>query len=163
MSLNNNQIDKLGKRLQCDTQDINRQKDLELLEEFRQTYRNVADRIYQLINETLNDHQDKLTVVERKRKTKNSIIEKLCRLQNSKLSRMQDIAGCRIVVNGGSLLAKEINNKLIDAFKQKDIKLKSDNRNKYGYKAIHLIAKCDQKFYEIQLRTYAQDIFGQTL
>ena len=45
-------------------------------------------------------------------------------------------------------------------YTQKDWKVDSKERYKDGYRAIHIIAKLDKQFYEIQLRTYAQDIWA---
>ncbi len=41
--------------------------------------------------------------------------------------------------------------------------LEIKDRHSHGYRAIHIIVKCDIKFYEIQLRTFAQDIWANII
>jgi ppGpp synthetase/RelA/SpoT-type nucleotidyltranferase len=103
---------------------------------------------------------DTFTITKRKRKTQQSIVDKLRRQPNLRLPQMQDIAGCRIVLTSGIKQASELNNLLLTAFTQQKWKVDSKERDKDGYRAIHIIAKLDKQFYEIQLRTYAQDIWA---
>mgnify|MGYP001082455291 CR=1 FL=1 len=155
MTLSNSQITKLGDRLR--TGNIN-DKDLSLLDAFRQTYSDVDEQAYQLIHGALVSTTD-WTITKRKRKTQQSIVDKLCRQSKLRLPQMQDIAGCRIVIQGGTEDAKIINALLTTAFTQ-PWQLESKNRHADGYRAIHIIAKVNKKFYEIQLRTYAQDVWA---
>lgn len=156
MTLSNSQITKLGERLR-DSEP--RQDDLALLDEFRQTFSVVDEQAYQIIRDTLASFDD-VTITKRKRKTQQSIVDKLRREPAMRLPQMQDIAGCRIVVQGGIQRVKNINTLLTDAFGLPKWNLDSKNRHAYGYRAIHIIVKADQKFYEVQLRTYAQDIWA---
>lgn len=73
---------------------------------------------------------------------------------------MQDIAGCRIVLQGGYQEAQKINTRLVKAFQQLESSIESKDRHAFGYHAIHIIVKIEAKFYEIQLRTYAQDVWA---
>ena len=157
MALSNSGIDQLGDRLRnhCLEDD-----DLEKLDDFRQTYSDIDAQAYSLIQDTLRECTDKLVITKRKRKTRQSIVDKLYRQKKLRLSQMQDIAGCRIVVRGGAQAACQVNQKLINAFEEKQLKIQSRSRNKDGYRAIHLIVKVNKKSYEIQLRTLAQDVFA---
>jgi ppGpp synthetase/RelA/SpoT-type nucleotidyltranferase len=49
---------------------------------------------------------------------------------------------------------------LIGAFESSEWEIERKERHAHGYRATHIIAKKGQKFYEIQLRTYAQDIWA---
>ena len=155
----NSEIDQLGDRLRNHCLEDG---DLEKLDEFRQTYSDIDAQAYKLIEDTLKMLKGKLKLVitKRKRKTRQSIVDKLCRQKKLRLSQMQDIAGCRIVVQGGAQLSCQINEQLVNAFEKNQLKIKPKTRNKDGYRAIHLIVKINKKFYEIQLRTLAQDIFA---
>jgi len=155
MTLSNSQIKKLGDRLRTGNISDN---DLALLDAFRQTYSDVDKQAYQLIHGALASTTG-WTITKRKRKTQQSIVDKLCRQPNLRLPQMQDIAGCRIVIQGGTKDAKNINALLTPAFAQ-PWQIESKERSKDGYHAIHIIAKANKKFYEIQLRTYAQDVWA---
>lgn len=75
------------------------------------------------------------------------------------LSRMQDIAGCRIVVEGireqdrvvKLLLAALVRARVADRRKKPS----------HGYRAVHVIATAQGKAVEIQVRTKLQDLWAQ--
>ena len=159
MTLSNSEIDQLGDRLRNNCLEDG---DLEKLDEFRQTYSDIDAQVYRLIENTLKTSRDKrkLVITKRKRKTRQSIVDKLYRQKKLRLSQMQDIAGCRIVVRGGAQAACQVNKQLVNAFEEKQLRIQSKPRNKDGYRAIHLIVKINKKSYEIQLRTFAQDVFA---
>lgn len=161
MTLSNSQVTKLGDRLR----DSNSSDDLTLLDEFRQTYSEVDERAYNIIQSALSPYDGRpWTSTKRKRKTQQSIVDKLHRQENLRLPQMQDIVGCRIVIQGGAQHAKDMNALLVDSFEQNQWQTDSKNRHADGYRAIHIIVKSDnmaaKKFYEIQLRTYAQDVWA---
>ena len=157
MTLSNGEIDQLGDRLRNNCLEDG---DLKKLDEFRQTYSDIDARAYSLIRDTLQACRDKLVITKRKRKTRQSIVDKLRRQKKLRLSQMQDIAGCRIVAQGGAQLSCQVNEQLVNAFEKNQLKIQSKPRNKDGYRAIHLIVKINKKSYEIQLRTFAQDVFA---
>lgn len=130
-----------------------------MLDEFRQTYSEMDQQAYQLIQSTLAPVTG-WTSTKRKRKTQQSIVEKLCRQPKLRLPQMQDIAGCRIVIEGGSQRADTLSDLLIGGFESPAWNIERKDRHAHGYKALHIIAKKGQKFYEIQLRTYAQDVWA---
>jgi len=156
MTLSNSQITKLGDRLR--NGDFS-EADLTMLDAFRQTYSELDKQAYQLIQSALASITG-WTSTQRKRKTQQSIVDKLRRQPRLRLPQMQDIAGCRIVIQGGSQMADTIGSKLTGAFEQPQWDIERKDRHAHGYRAIHIIVKKGQKFYEIQLRTYAQDIWA---
>lgn len=160
MTISNSQITKLGDRLRSGT--LN-EDDLNLLDEFRQTFSDVDEQAHKIIRVALSSCDD-VTLTKRKRKTQQSIVDKLKRQPQLRLPQMQDIAGCRIVIQGGIQRAQEVNLVLENAFEQQQWhNVQSKERHQYGYRAIHIIVKNDAKFYEIQLRTYAQDIWANLI
>ncbi|MBT0569314.1 RelA/SpoT domain-containing protein [Curvibacter sp. CHRR-16] len=159
MTLSNSQITQLGDRLRSG--DFS-EDDLAMLDVFRQTYSEIDELAYQLIQSTLASTMG-WTSTKRKRKTQQSIVDKLCRLPQLRLPQMQDIAGCRIVIEGGSQMADSIGGLLTSAFEPHQWKIERKERHAHGYRATHIIAKTGQKFYEIQLRTYAQDVWANTV
>ena len=159
MTLSNSQITKLGDRLRIG--DFS-EADFTVLDEFRQTYSDIDEQAYQLIQSTLASTTG-WTSTKRKRKTQQSIVDKLRRQPRLRLPQMQDIAGCRIVIQGGSQVADTIGSLLTGAFELLQWDIERKDRQAHGYRAIHIIVKRNQKFYEIQLRTYAQDIWANLL
>jgi len=91
-------------------------------------------------------------------KSTRSIVEKLHR-ESIRLSQMQDIAGCRVVV--------------MDVVQQEQFvaSLKTDfpgasvidrrNNPSYGYRAVHIIAEISGKPIEIQVRTSLQHLWAE--
>ena len=156
MTLSNSQITQLGDRLR--DKHIN-DDDLLMLDKFRQTFSDVDEKAYTIIQQTLATSKG-LTITKRKRKTQQSIVDKLHRQPKLRLPQMQDIAGCRIVLQAGIQQAQQINATLLAGFAQHQWRIESKDRMADGYRAIHIITKPEKKFYEIQLRTYAQDIWA---
>lgn len=156
MMLSNSQITKLGDRLR--DQELS-ESDLIMLDAFRQTYSKIDEHAYQIIQDALASSTG-LTITKRKRKTQQSIVDKLRRQPRLRLPQMQDIAGCRIVIQGGIQHAQNINELLTSEFDHQQWDIERKERHTDGYRAIHIIAKAEMKFYEIQLRTYAQDVWA---
>ena len=158
MTLSNSQVTKLGDRLR----DSNiSDDDLTMLDDFRQTYSEVDERAYKVIQNALSPYDKRAwTSTKRKRKTQQSIVDKLRRQPRLRLPQMQDIAGCRIVIQGGTQHAKDMNALLVESFERGQWHIESKDRYADGYRSIHIIVKAEKKFYEIQLRTYAQDVWA---
>jgi ppGpp synthetase/RelA/SpoT-type nucleotidyltranferase len=156
MELSNSQITKLGDRLR---NGVLVEEDLKMLDAFRQTFSKVDEQVYKNIHDSLRSCKN-LTITKRKRKTQQSIVDKLKRQPKLRLPQMQDVAGCRIVVQGGIQAQQNINTILLDGFVQNKWQVESKDRNAIGYYATHIIVKAENKFYEIQVRTFAQDIWA---
>jgi putative GTP pyrophosphokinase len=102
--------------------------------------------------------QRSLSVNSRPEKSTLSIVAKLNR-EKTRLSRMQDIAGCRLVV--ADIVAQ---NQEIEALK-KDFPTADiiDRRAapKHGYRAVHLVVHIENKAVEIQVRTALQQLWAE--
>ena len=83
-----------------------------------------------------------------------SVIAKLQRDTRMRLSRMQDIAGCRLVTDTKAE-QDEIYTRLQEDF---DIYRAYDTRERphSGYRAVHVVVRRDDKFIEVQVRTRNQ-------
>lgn len=158
MTLSNSQVEKLGKRLRTKVTD----EDLRWLDEFRQTYNDIDECTYGVVRGVLASQSD-LVLTKRKRKTQQSIVDKLHRQPKLRLPQMQDIAGCRIVLQSGTDQAQCINNLLVKAFENELWPVQSKERQAKGYRAIHIIVKQGKQFYEIQLRTFGQDVWANVV
>ena len=144
----NSQIDRLGDRLK---EGSHSESDLRMLDEYRRSF----SEAYELVLQTIRRHYRFPTS---RTKTNLSIVSKL-RRESMRLSRMQDIAGCRIIV--ADILAQdEMVAALQTDFPEARV---MDRRNKpsHGYRAVHVIATILGKPVEIQIRTSLQDLWAQ--
>ncbi len=83
-----------------------------------------------------------------------SVIAKLERDSRIRLSRMQDVAGCRLVANDKAE-QDEIYVRLqtdFDIYRAYDIRETPHS----GYRAVHIVVRRDDKFVEVQVRTESQ-------
>ncbi len=138
------QIDKLGDRLKADKIAPD---DLKMLDEYRDSFRKAYDHVFEKL-ESLN-----LRPSGRPSKSTPSIVDKL-RRESIRLSQMQDIAGCRIVVD---TIAEQdgVATKICAAYPKTVI---VDRRLKpsHGYRAVHAIITVLEQLVEIQIRTKSQ-------
>jgi putative GTP pyrophosphokinase len=147
------QVDKIGERLRAgDTSDEVRIQ----LEEYRSGFRVVDSAAVSLIGSL---GFRRLDLSRRVGKSTPSIIAKLQRERTLRLSQMQDIAGCRIIVD---YLSEQ--NELIRRLTRKAAESTVDDRRQkpsHGYRAVHVILSLDDLPYEVQVRTEAQDLWAQ--
>jgi putative GTP pyrophosphokinase len=148
--LSRSQVDRLGERLR---KGIITDNDLQLLDRFRRSFRDSYEKVVRLIRDEMG-----LEPAGRPQKTPISIIEKL-RRQSIRLSQIQDISGCRIVVL--DLLAQdEVVERLQKLFDQLQI---DDRRThpSHGYRAVHVIIQESGKLVEVQVRTSLQHLWAE--
>jgi len=145
-------INRLGLRIRHNELTLD---DLAMLQRLRQEH-------FALLADVQSEIQDRLPgVVQTSRlKTVQTIVDKLRREPHMALSRMQDIAGVRIVeemnraeqtVLASDVLAAVGGGKLVDR----------RTRPRFGYRAVHLTVRRDQRSVEIQIRTRMQDQWAQ--
>lgn len=143
------EIDRLGVRLRKSVSP----EDLRLLDTYRLSFTSAYAAVLQAIKSTTG-----IDVSGRPAKSTTAIVDKLAR-ESIRLSQMQDIAGCRIVVadmETQNALASKLSALFIDA----DI---SDRREKpsHGYRAIHIIVHHADRAVEIQVRTQLQHLWAE--
>ncbi len=149
--LSRSQIDRLGERLR-EGNGISAEDRIRLDE-----YRRSLTAFSHTITERLQHLLDR-PITERPGKTTPSIIAKLKRQQIA-LSRMQDMAGGRIVV--ADLLAQDgAIRKVLETFPEARL---VDRREKpiVGYHAVHFVIRQQAQSYELQIRTEAQQRWAQ--
>lgn len=138
------QLNKLGERLR---KGLPTEKDLRALEAFRLSFATACEQVSHELNRL------GLKPVSRPAKSTPSIIAKLNR-ERGRLSKMQDIAGCRVEVDNiaeQDRVLAELVAKFPDALVQ-DRRLKPS----HGYRAVHLVVDIHGCFVEIQVRTSLQ-------
>jgi hypothetical protein len=141
-------IDQLGERLRIElTAD-----DLQLLDRYRREFRPDYDTVVEALRTTL-----ALEPSGRPAKSTTAIIDKL-RRGSMRLSQMQDIAGCRLIV--ADMRAQDsVVGSIAQAFPATVI----DRRQKpsHGYRAVHIIARPGTRPIEIQVRTAMQHLWAE--
>ena len=127
--------------------------DLRLLDEYRRSFTEVYGEVAGAVRRQLD-----LEPTGRPAKSTTSIAEKL-RRESIRLSQIQDIAGCRLVVQDPveqDLIVISLA-ELFPNISVVDRRLKPS----HGYRAVHVIVKVDQKAVEIQIRTRLQQLWAE--
>lgn len=149
-SLSKTQVDQLGERLRRGSVS---EDDLRFLDAYRESFAEAYKEAVATIRKAAEiDPAGRW-------KTNISIIEKLLRESTMRLSRMQDIAGCRVVVED-TLKQDWVVERLVGAFQA----AKVDDRRKrpsHGYRAVHVKVTVQGKLIEIQVRTELQHLWAQ--
>jgi putative GTP pyrophosphokinase len=138
-------IDGLGDRLKGNQAT---DEDLRLLDEFRRSFSPAYESVIMVIADQL-----KLQPTGRPAKSTTSISEKL-RRESIRLTQIQDIAGCRLVVSD-ILVQEQVLSNLLRVFPAAKV---IDRRTSpsHGYRALHIIVDVKGRLIEIQLRTSLQ-------
>lgn len=159
VDLTGNQIDKAGARLREYILVSPRGEDgvdqaIEIVERYRAAFVVPLQRAQAAAAKAAAIHTDSPVVARHKRTVR--VIDKLTRFPSMRLSQMDDIGGCRIVV--GDLAAQQ--KVLIDVLKARPAAEIQDyvaNPKRTGYRAIHAVVLCDELKIEIQIRTDSQN------
>jgi ppGpp synthetase/RelA/SpoT-type nucleotidyltranferase len=145
MESSKTQIAKLGKRLSSGR---NSEDDLFRLDAYRRSFGPAYEVVIRALSGELG-----LSPTGRQIKTTQSIVAKLAREKTS-LPRMQDIAGCRIVVE---TCAEQDDAVRRICFTFKDSKaVDRRKRPSHGYRAVHVVIPVEGKLIEVQVRTSLQ-------
>lgn len=150
-TLSKTQIDRLGGRIR---QGLLVDSDLRSLDEYRRSFGEAYTTVVQTIREQLH-----LEPTGRPAKSTTSIIDKL-RRESIRLTQIQDVAGCRIIVADVPEQERVVMS-LSSAFPGATVVDRRANPS-HGYRAVHIIASVAAKFVEIQVRTFMQHVWAET-
>jgi ppGpp synthetase/RelA/SpoT-type nucleotidyltranferase len=150
MKISNTRIDRLGDRIRSGNI---ADKDLHLLNEYRRSFTPAYETVVEALQSTL-----KLEPAGRPAKSTRSISDKL-RRESLRLTQMQDIAGCRIIVSD-VVAQDEVMGRVAQAFEEASV---VDRRKSpsHGYRAVHAIVRQGAIPVEIQIRTELQHKWAQ--
>jgi putative GTP pyrophosphokinase len=122
-----------------------------MLDDYRRSFGPAYESVIQATGNKLS-----LECSGRPAKSTRAIIEKLHR-ETIRLSQIQDIAGCRIVVP--NLSAQQ---KVVTALRAEFPGASVDGRRTHGYRAVHVVVEVLGKLVEIQVRTTWQHDWAET-
>jgi len=148
--LSKTQVDRLGDRLR---QGSLVESDLRLLDDHRRSFGEAYEPVVRIIREQL-----QLEPTGRPAKSTASLIEKL-RRESIRLTQVQDIAGCRLVVADVSEQDRVVAS-LRALFPRAGVIDRRANPS-YGYRAVHVIVHILGKLVEIQVRTSLQHLWAE--
>lgn len=143
------QIDRLGERLKHDQVE----SDLKLLDEYRRSFGEAYDTVVRAIRQQL-----ALEPRGRRAKSTAAIIDKL-RRESIRLSQIQDIAGCRLIVPDVSEQDRIVA-ALVTLFDDVNV-VDRRQRPSHGYRAVHVIVGVNGKAAEVQVRSRLQHSWAE--
>lgn len=149
-AISKTQLDRLGDRLRKGNMS---EADLRLLDQYRRSFSDAYERVVGTIRKELS-----LELTGRPAKSTPSIVEKL-RRESIRLTQMQDIAGCRVIVSDIENQEEVIQSltRVLERTTIVDRRLKPS----HGYRAVHVIVDCLDKMIEIQIRTALQHLWAE--
>jgi putative GTP pyrophosphokinase len=144
------QIDRLGDRLKKGniTED-----DLRLLDQYRRSFAEIYEFVVGAIRNEL-----RLEPTGRPAKSTTSISDKL-RRESIRLTQIQDIAGCRLIVT--DIANQESVIQSLKSLFEETIIIDRRERPSHGYRAVHVVVKHSGKLVEIQVRTSLQQLWAE--
>ena len=148
--LSKTQIDRLGDRLKKGPPS---EDDLRLLVQFRRSFRTAYETVITTVRDRLH-----LKPTGRPAKSTSSIIEKL-RRESIRLSQVQDIAGCRVIV--ADILAQDHTVAILrETFQEVRVMDRRTNPS-YDYRAVHVIVEAEGLSMEVQVRSSLQHLWAE--
>lgn len=150
MTLSKSQVDRLGDQLRRGIDDDSQRAYSDYREEFAEALAEVMDRVTAALG---------AVELTGRRKTLDTVVAKLNR-GSMRLSQMQDIAGCRVVVpslsdqdHATELLTEQFLDAVVEDLRQQPHS---------GYRAVHVIVSASTgKIVEVQVRTQLQNEWSQ--
>jgi putative GTP pyrophosphokinase len=149
--MNKSEVNMLGEQLR---QGVMTPELLSQLDEYRRSFQNPIAQVESAIRHVLVTQEATGMLTQRPSKATPSIVAKLKRQPTLKLSQIQDIAGMRLIA-----LHRSFQDEWSDAIQKllpESKRLDRREKPSFGYRALHLIVKLDDKPVEIQIRTGLQ-------
>jgi hypothetical protein len=147
------ELDRLGDRLRDSA--VPSVEDLQLLETVRPHYTAALDTVCRALTDMGLDKTFR-------QKNRETIVDKLRRETDMRLSRVQDIVGARVVRAMSLAGQDDVVAAIVAKFPESRVR---DRRREpsFGYRAVHIVAKLDGIPVEIQVRTVLQHTWAQTM
>lgn len=124
-----------------------------MLDQYRRSYSEAYEAVVEKVRNDLS-----LAPTGRPAKSTTSIAEKL-RRESIRLTQIQDIAGCRIIVADIDIQETVVKS-LSELFKDA-IVIDRRQQPSHGYRAVHVVVRYEEKLIEIQVRTALQQLWAE--
>lgn len=159
MKISNSAVNRVGDIIRSDVSGAEYNEAILVLDEWRKEHGALMDTYYDKCVELNKKLKFKNVIIAQRLKRLPTIVDKLNRFKDMELSRMQDIAGVRIVAENMVQLRKieQQIEEWQDLYKIDDY-IKSPKAS--GYRCKHFIFRKDGMFVEIQLRTQIQHLWA---
>lgn len=159
--ISNTALNKIGDIIRTQKHDLDYKNAVETLNNWREAHGAVLDNYYDKCVK-LSKRIDKNIIVAQRLKRLPTIIGKLSRFEDMRLSSMQDIAGVRIIVSDMKQLSAV--EKRIKRWRYlKRVKDRINNPKNSGYRGRHFIFEKNGMFIGIQLRTQFQHLWATSV
>jgi hypothetical protein len=132
-------------------------EDYEMLARVAEAYQAVLDKVEEKLQEL--GYQATTRV-----KTTGTLIDKLRRTPHLSLGGIHDVAGARIVLDGGRREQDQVAERIMTMFAdcpRAPEKIDRREQPSHGYRAVHVVVFEDSTPVEIQIRTKFQDVWAQ--
>jgi GTP pyrophosphokinase len=157
VALSKSQIDKAGASLRayvdqgvdCDLDDV-----IKVIETYRAAYVMPLRVAQATAARAASLHTDRPVVARHKRTVR--VIDKLVRFPSMRLSQMDDIGGCRIVV-ADPAAQRSVLEEVLEVRPAAQVQDYVASPKTTGYRAVHAIVLCDGLRMEVQIRTHRQN------
>jgi putative GTP pyrophosphokinase len=149
-NLSKTQIDKLGERLKRGNIT---EADLRLLDQYRRSFTEAYEIVVGKIRNEL-----KLEPTGRPAKSTTSISDKL-RRESIRLTQIQDIAGCRLIVQ--NIAEQDSVIKALENLFERTTVVDRREKPSHGYRAVHVVVSNLGKSIEVQVRTLLQQLWAE--
>lgn len=169
--ISKSKVDKIGRILAFSEgkSDSELEEAYSILNEYRMRYLEPLTKLTLKLREWLAKFSHDYYIAQRLKRTPR-IIEKLKRLSTIRLSQLQDIGGCRIIVENNIIVDELLDFILQKLSKSKSISLvgrptdyREKGRDDSGYRAVHVIVSVDGEKIEIQLRSNMQHYWAESI
>jgi ppGpp synthetase/RelA/SpoT-type nucleotidyltranferase len=160
--LSNSAINKIGEIVRQGKNADGYAEAVEVLNVWRESHGRLMDEYYDRCTGLLKRDEFKNILVAQRLKRLPTILDKLHRLPEMKLSRLQDVAGVRIVVKDIAQLEK-VEKILLGWPNFERAKDYTKNPKPDGYRGKHFIYRRDNLRVEIQLRTQIQHVWSTSV
>lgn len=147
------EIDRLGERIRASERLS--VEDLRMLQAWRAQHAGALDEVVEALVRDLALHPTS------RLKTQDTLIDKLHR-ETTRLSQVQDVAGCRVEVDGGLAEQDDIVARVVARFPHAKVYDRRE-RPSHGYRAVHIVVATAHGLVEIQVRTRLQNLWAQII
>lgn len=160
--ISNTALNKIGNIVRQQKLDTEYEEAVDTLNLWREAHGKILDSYYDKCVRLAKRIDKNNIIVAQRLKRLPTIIGKLNRFKDMSLSRMQDIAGVRIIVDDMNQL-KTVEKRLLTWKNLKYVKDYIENPKDSGYRGKHFIFEKNGMRVEIQLRTQAQHLWATSL